>query len=122
MKLLCDVNIPRSIVTFLRREGHLVRWAVDEPPATTDIDLLMSATAANEVVITADKDFGELVFRHSFDATGVILIRLARMSSQEMTVRFIHVWPDVHDRVPARFVTVGDQRVRVRPLPEQPRE
>jgi predicted nuclease of predicted toxin-antitoxin system len=63
MKILVDAHIGRLIVKFLEQMGHDVLRAATFPPKTPDLEILRIAIADNRVVMTSDKDFGELVFR-----------------------------------------------------------
>lgn len=63
MKFLADANIGRLICDFLEARGHDVLRASSFPPGTPDHEILRVAVADGRVVLTSDKDFGELVFR-----------------------------------------------------------
>lgn len=57
MRFLADENFPRSIVEFLRHQGHDVLWARTSFPGLNDRLLLERAEAENRIVVTLDKDF-----------------------------------------------------------------
>ena len=76
MLFLADENVPRCIVTWLRGEGHDVLYAAEALKQTPDADLLSEAEAQARVIVTEDKDFGELVFRDHLNTHGIILIRM----------------------------------------------
>lgn len=76
MRVLADENVPSALVDALRRAGHDVLWVVTDAAGASDESLLDSAQAAQRVVITFDKDFGELAFRRLDPASaGILLIR-----------------------------------------------
>lgn len=77
MNLIADENVDAAIVDRLRAEGHAVVWVADLAPGVTDQDVLRKANASTAILVTADKDFGELVFRQGLAHSGVMLIRLA---------------------------------------------
>jgi predicted nuclease of predicted toxin-antitoxin system len=62
IQFLADENVPRPIVQWLRSQGHDVLYAAETRAQTSDADLLSEAEAQSLVIITEDKDFGELVF------------------------------------------------------------
>ena len=67
MKFLLDVNAAsRSMHTMLIGKGHDVLSASERDPRTTDADLLALAVKERRILITEDKDFGELVFVRSY--------------------------------------------------------
>lgn len=74
---LADENVDREIVDRLRRDGHDVVWIAQFAPGITDDEVLRLASANQRVLVTADKDFGELVFRQGKANAGVILLRVA---------------------------------------------
>ena len=63
MRLFADENTPDVIVQWLRDAGHDVTWAAELQPGETDEAWLSVAEAEGRLLITADKDFGDLVFR-----------------------------------------------------------
>jgi predicted nuclease of predicted toxin-antitoxin system len=75
---LADENIDHAIVSRLRDDGHDVVWVAELAPGLPDADVLAMATSQNRVVVTADKDFGELLFRRQM-VGAVVLVRLLGM-------------------------------------------
>ena len=73
MKLFADENIARAIVAWLRAAGHDVLYAPEVDPGAIDEDWLSRADADQRLVVTSDKDFGELVFRDQLNSFGVVL-------------------------------------------------
>jgi predicted nuclease of predicted toxin-antitoxin system len=79
MTLVADESIERIITARLRSEGHNVTAIIESHPGMKDDDILALAHNLQAVLLTADKDFGELVFRLHRLSTGVILHRLLGM-------------------------------------------
>ena len=78
MRILADENIPDQAIPLLRASGHDVLWVKEEQPSTADPDVLDWATRESRLLITLDKDFGELNQRLRQPAPfGVILFRIA---------------------------------------------
>lgn len=71
MNFLADEGVVR-----LRDEGHAVIYVAEMEPGTSDDAVLNVANRESAVLVTADKDFGEIVFRQGRSSSGVILIRL----------------------------------------------
>lgn len=63
MKYLADENVAARIVAWLRDRGDDVRYASEERPGELDSAWLHEAEAEERLIVTSDKDFGELVFR-----------------------------------------------------------
>ena len=80
MKILADEGVDRPIVEQLRQNSHQVWYVAEMEPGIADEVVLDLANREGAVLLTADKDFGELVFRQERITKGVILIRLAGIS------------------------------------------
>ena len=117
MKLLADAHISVEMVAMLRDLGHDCLDSSTIPPRMPDVDVLRTAAADGVVVVTADKDFGELVFVHSIRCPGVVLIRVALAHETDRVAWVRSVWPRVLSRLPGSFVTITTSGVRARPLP-----
>jgi predicted nuclease of predicted toxin-antitoxin system len=80
MNLLADESVDRQIVNRLRLDGHTIWYVTEMEPGIPDEGVLDLANREGAVLLTADKDFGELVFRQRRLTLGVVLIRLAGLS------------------------------------------
>jgi len=72
MKLLADEGIDRLIVEHLRAEGHTVSYVAEMAPSTTDEEVLATANRDGSIVLSSDKDFGDLLFRQHRVECGVL--------------------------------------------------
>ncbi len=82
MNFLADENIDRHIVERLRLEGYDVRYIAETDAGISDDEVLDLANMEESILLTADKDFGELVFRLKKITVGVVLIRLAGLTPE----------------------------------------
>ena len=80
MNFLADESVDRQIVERLQNEGHSVRYVVDMEPGICNGDVVEIANQMKAILLTADKDFGEMVFQQRLVNRGVVLIRLAGLS------------------------------------------
>jgi predicted nuclease of predicted toxin-antitoxin system len=117
MKLLADAHISRAAVAHLRGLGHDVVHAATFPPRASDSFILKQASRDGRIVLTADKDFGELCFLRLMPCSGVILLRLTASSEPARTEIFKRAWPVVEQTAAGHFVVVTDTAVRRSPLP-----
>jgi predicted nuclease of predicted toxin-antitoxin system len=83
LKLVADENIDRQIVDRLRHEGHEVSYVAEFDPGLPDPEVLLMGRTAGALLLTADKDFGERVFRRKLAHSGVLLIRLAGLAPED---------------------------------------
>ena len=80
MNFVADESVDRQIVDVLRQDGHTVLYIAESGPGVSDDEVLSLANRQGALLITGDKDFGELLFRQGRVSSGVILIRLAGLS------------------------------------------
>ncbi|MBN1136284.1 MAG: DUF5615 family PIN-like protein [Anaerolineae bacterium] len=62
MRILANENFPGEAVDALRNGGHDVAWVRTDAPGSTDTAVLARAQAESRVLVTMDKDFGEVYF------------------------------------------------------------
>ncbi|HRX86864.1 MAG TPA: DUF5615 family PIN-like protein [Phycisphaerae bacterium] len=120
MKLLANAHISRAIGKFLASAGHDCVHADLIAPGLSDEQLMRIALDECRVVLTADKDFGELVFRRLLHVPGVILLRLRAPSETDRLQIFQLHWPTIERVALGHFVVVTNRRVRRSPLPSSP--
>lgn len=77
MKFLADENMDAPIVERLRQDGYEILYVIEMSPGINDDTVLDLANKEGAILLTADKDFGELVFRLRRISTGVVLLRIA---------------------------------------------
>ena len=88
MRFLFDQSTDRRLAPYLRNLGHDVTVvAVDYPASLPDEQVLAIAQEEQRVLVTEDRDFGELVFRHHSLHPGVIYLRLPPMEPEAKTAR-----------------------------------
>jgi predicted nuclease of predicted toxin-antitoxin system len=118
MKFLADANIGKAIIAYLQSLGHDVFSATALPPKTADVDILQLASTEDRVVLTADKDFGELVFSLRRHCVGVVLLRIETAHERDRCDVLARYWTHVESSLPGYFVVVSDRGVRRTALPD----
>ena len=117
MKLLANENFPKEAVEALRKDGHDVIWVRTESPGISDRKVLAHAEAENRIVVTFDKDFGELAFRSGLRIScGVILFRITPRSPGLVANFAVKAFGARTDWA-GHFSVVEEHRVRMIPLP-----
>ncbi len=81
MNFVADESVDAQVVLALRGDGHEVISIAENDPGIADESVLSLSHQAQAILLTADKDFGELVFRRGRLHCGVLLYRLAGQSS-----------------------------------------
>ena len=114
MKILADESVDRSIVERLRRDGHNVPYVAEMVPGISDDEVLDLANQMMALLLTADKDFGELVFRLGRVAEGVILIRLMGLSPKSKAKVVATAIERYASELSRAFVVITPATIRIR--------
>ena len=114
MNFLADENVDRQIVERLRQDGHAVTAVAEMAPGIADPAVLAAANASASVLLTADKDFGEIVFRQRRWSGGIILIRLAGLSPEAKALMVGSVVSNHAAELVEAFTVVTRRAVRIR--------
>ncbi len=113
MKLVADEGVDRQIVQRLRTDGHEVEYVAEMAPGLPDDEVLLGAVSRGAVLLTGDKDFGELVYRRGQASAGVVLVRLAGLPSDRKADIVSQAIAQHHHELQG-FTVVSPGMVRVR--------
>ena len=113
MRFLVDECTGSIVARWLRDQGHDVFSVFDEARGITDDVVLARACAEDRILITSDKDFGELVFREGLSHRGVVLLRLDHPAAANQIVALTRLLAGYADRLAGRFAVLTETRVRV---------
>lgn len=116
MNILADENISRLLVEQLRQEGHQVRYIVETARGSDDPTVLEIANQQGSLLVTDDKDFGELVFHRHLQTSGVLLVRLATLSPIQETEVVVEVIRTYDEKLLHAFTVIMPRGVRFRPI------
>lgn len=114
MKLLADEGVDALTVARLRADGHDVTYVAELAPGITDDAVLDLANADARVLLTTDKDFGELVFRLRRLPLGVLLIRLPGVGSEARAEAVAQAVAAHAEQMVGAFAVVSPGVVRIR--------
>ena len=114
LKFLIDESADIRVAGYLRGLGHDVAIvATDYAPSLKDATVLAIALEEQRILITFDRDFGELVFVHGHRHAGVLYFRLGPIDLPTEISRLDHVLTNFDDRLD-HFLTITRKLVRVR--------
>ena len=117
MLFLANENFPGAAVDAVRARGHDVVWIRTVDPGARDPDILARAMAERRILLTFDKDFGELAWRAGLPAScGVILFRLPMPPPALVGQRLAGRIEERSDW-PGHFSVIEPGRTRMRMLP-----
>jgi predicted nuclease of predicted toxin-antitoxin system len=116
MNFLADECCDAALVEALRVDGHDVVYATESLSGATDEELLSHAFSEQRILLTEDKDFGELVYRLGRQTHGIVLLRFEVAERDSKIPRLRWLLRHEVERLPGAFVVLESNKVRVRSL------
>lgn len=116
MKFLADENVEKPIVDMLRNGGHDVLYISEFMKRSIDEQLLERANNESRILLTNDKDFGELVYLQGKNNIGIILMRFVSERSTVKTKFMSHLINNFSDRLIGHFTVISEAKIRIRKL------
>lgn len=117
MKILANENVPFEAILALRKEGHDVGWIAEKNKGILDRDVIHLALSEQRILLTFDKDFGELVYHQGTKASpGIILLRLVPKTPKWIGQFLCNLLKRKMKRQ-GHFAVVTENNIRLLPLP-----
>jgi predicted nuclease of predicted toxin-antitoxin system len=116
MKFIVDVGVGRVIEQWLINEKHDVLSVASLNPSMEDKAILAIANSEARIVITMDKDFGELIFNGKHSSSGVLLLRLEEATADEKLKVIIEIFGTYIDSMPHNFCVYQNKKLRIKHL------
>ncbi len=117
MRFLANENFPGAAIGALRARGHDVAWVREDSPGIADQEVISWAVADDRILVTFDKDFGELVFRVGVPAScGIVLFRISPSSPTDIALTAVTVLESRTDWA-GHFSVIEETKIRMAPLP-----
>jgi predicted nuclease of predicted toxin-antitoxin system len=112
IKLLADENVPPEAVKIMRRKGVDIVSVIEFSLGLSDMEVLDLANREGRVLMTFDKDFGELVVREKMKIKGLILLRFVPKSPQQIAEK---VWRVLTSGIPVEnnLLIVREHTIRL---------
>jgi predicted nuclease of predicted toxin-antitoxin system len=122
MRFLADESCDFAVVRALRDAGHSVRAVAELSPRAEDPKVLDLAVRERNVLLTEDKDFGQLVFAAGRETVGVIFTRFPATARKGLAKAVVDIVTEWQERLIGRFVVVQPGRVRIIQTPHRSRK
>ena len=116
MRWLADECVAAPLVAFLRKGGHDVLYVAELVAGLSDSDVIALALREDRLLLTEDKDFGDLVFRRERLVPGVVLMRVGSENLELKATRLAAVIELYGERLFGRYVVIEKGRSRSRRL------
>lgn len=110
---LADESCDFAVVRALRSAGYDVTAITESAPQTQDVDVIALAAREGRVLITEDKDFGQLVYAELRESSGVILVRFPASERSALPEAMLETVRELGDRLVGIFVVLTPRRVRI---------
>jgi len=117
VKFLADESVDFPIVKFLRENNISIDYITEIRPGITDNQVINFANQKQRILITADKDFGEVTFRHKMISSGIVLFRLAGLSNKDKSILIHKVILEHKGALECNFTVITRNQVRIKKLP-----
>jgi predicted nuclease of predicted toxin-antitoxin system len=114
VNVVADEDVDGPIVQRLRADGHDVVYIAELSPRAVDDAVLGQANARGSLLVTADKDFGELVFRQRLVHSGVLLLRLEGLTNPTKAELVGQVFRDRGQELLGAFSVLSPGQLRIR--------
>jgi len=116
VRWLADECVAAPLVALLRAAGHDVLYVAEAAAGLSDADVITLALHDRRLLLTEDKDFGDLVFRRKQAVPGVVLMRIDFEDVELKTARLAAAIGQYGEGLFGRYTVVEDGRLRSRPL------
>ncbi len=114
---LADENIPLVVIKELRGEGFAIESIPTNKRGMSDKELLKLAYKSEQVLITFDKDFGQLVFKERIQSKGIVLLRFAPTSPSKVKSIIKKILEEKDFNPFGKFVVIHETHMRIVDLP-----
>ncbi|KAF0158857.1 MAG: hypothetical protein FD159_944 [Syntrophaceae bacterium] len=114
MKFLVDVGVGKKVENWLTENGYDVRSVRDIDSCARDSQIVKWAFDDQRMIITMDKDFGELVFNTGNQHAGVLILRLEDADGDTKVKVVKNILSNYSDRLNSNFCVYQDGKLRIR--------
>lgn len=118
MRWLANENFPLGGVIYLRKAGHDVAAIIQDSPGVKDPQVLARAADEARVILTFDRDYGELIYRlRQASPAGGVYFRYDPLYPEEPAEHLLRLLSVTDFGLAHKLTVVERDRIRQRPLP-----
>jgi|ERR1035437_5003572 predicted nuclease of predicted toxin-antitoxin system len=119
MKLLANENFPKASVKLFREKGYDITYISEYKGGITDEEVMQIAIREGRTILTFDKDYGELIYKHGYKPMqGVIFLRLFDFNPEEPSELLMKLFENNEFSFEGFFTVVDNNAVRQRKIPD----
>ena len=116
IRFLANVNVEKPLIDFLEEKGFDVKWVTNLDKRMPDDRVCEIANSEQRIIITNDKDFGEIVFYQKKITYGIILLRVKGQNSSEKISLLDKLLENYLDKITNHLVVLTKTKFRFIPL------
>lgn len=116
MKIIADESVEFGIIKLLRQKGYDVEAIIETNRGASDERVIEIANEKNALVLTEDKDFGELTYRLNIKHYGIILLRFSGFTNEEKAIIASNVFEKYFSEFLNSFTVITRHNIRIRKL------
>ena len=113
LKFLVDAGVGRSVEKVLCATYDVLS-VLDLDPCLPDTTILKMAAEQHRIIVTMDKDFGDLIFANKLPHAGVLLLRLENAAAAEKAAIVTQIMEKYTEHLPNNFSVYQAGKLRVR--------
>lgn len=114
LKFLVDVGVGKMIEEWLKDNGYDVKNIREINPRMEDRDILKMAVNEGRMVITMDKDFGELIYKSGLLHSGILLLRMEDARADEKVSIVKEILEKYDEKMQNKFCVFQNGKIRIR--------
>ncbi|MEO8628064.1 MAG: DUF5615 family PIN-like protein [Betaproteobacteria bacterium] len=116
MKFIADESCDFAVVRGLRDAGYDVVAIAESSPGIDDLQVIAMAKLAERILITEDKDFGQLVYAAARQASGVIFIRFPATARGSLSNVILNLVEQRGEELFGKFAVIEPGRIRLKSI------
>jgi predicted nuclease of predicted toxin-antitoxin system len=117
MRFLADESCDFAVVYALRKANHDVLAVAEITPRAADSDVIRLAKKQKRILLTEDKDFGQLVYAAGQKALGVIFLRFPVSARDVIANDMVMLVEEQKEKLFGSFVVVQPGKIRISRMP-----
>ncbi len=114
--IIADENIDHQIILNLRKLSIEIYSIYETERGKTDIKIVSFSRNPPRIILTEDKDFGEMVFQNGIRNISVVFIRYSFSETNKMIEILVNLFSHAHNELFGQFTTVTTQKIRSRKI------
>lgn len=116
MNFLADESVDYNIFKVLKKTGYNIEHVLDIFPGEMDEKIVNYAYSKDSIILTEDKDFGELAIRFKLNTKGIILLRFVNLSSEEKGKIVLNAFAEHEKEMHNSLTVISDKKIRIKKI------